>query len=51
MKTNLLFLVLLGLSFTGNAQDPKDIPDAPEGYRKPAGYNPVPHRYKYSLDR
>jgi alpha-L-fucosidase len=26
-----------------------DIPLAPEGYRRPEGYDPVPFRYKYSL--
>ena len=26
------------------------IPDAPEEYRRPKGYNPVEHRFKYSLN-
>ena len=39
-------LVMCGLCVASHAQQ---IPEAPEGYRRPPGYDPVPHRYKYSL--
>ena len=46
----LLILVLCGLTSINHAQENEVIPDAPDGYRRPAGYNPAPHRYKYSLN-
>ena len=49
MKSFFLFLVLFGLTVVSRAQENVEIPDAPEGYRRPAGYDPVLHRYKYSL--
>ena len=50
MRINLLILVMFGLCVVSHAQVSKEIPAAPEGYRRPAGYDPVPHRYKYSLN-
>ena len=49
MKKILPILILLCISSIGQAQENAGIPDAPEGYKRPAGYDPVPHRYKYSL--
>ena len=46
---SLIICCLCVLGFIAHAQENKDIPVAPEGYRRPEGYNPVPHRYKYSL--
>lgn len=44
----LLNIIALTIVTYTNAQE-VIIPDAPEGYRRPEGYNPVPYRYKYSL--
>ena len=46
---SLLVLVVFGMSVVSHAQVSTKIPEAPEEYRRPVGYDPVPHRYKYSL--
>jgi alpha-L-fucosidase len=47
----LLCLILSVFTVSGNGQqDNVELPDAPEEYRRPEGYNPVQHRYKYSLN-
>jgi alpha-L-fucosidase len=54
-RTIFLFTALLGLSILSYGQGQKqgetkiEFPTAPESYRKPAGYDPAQHRYKYSL--
>jgi alpha-L-fucosidase len=42
--------VLLGSVICSFGQNNAEIPTAPEAYRRPEGYNPVEHRYKYSLN-
>jgi alpha-L-fucosidase len=53
MKKIFLYLILSGMTFTGYAQQTgaqdEEVPLAPKEYRRPEGYDPVPHRYKYSL--
>jgi alpha-L-fucosidase len=54
MKKYLACLVLTGIVMTGNSQQTQnaneEIPLAPQEYRRPEGYDPKPHRYKYSLN-
>ena len=49
MKSIPLLLSLFALAIAAPAQENAEIPTAPEGYRRPEGYDPVPHRYKHSL--
>jgi alpha-L-fucosidase len=52
VKKYLASLVFAGIIATGYAQAQKsneDVPLAPKEYRRPEGYDPVPYRYKYSL--
>jgi alpha-L-fucosidase len=39
---------MAAIAIYANAQE-INIPEAPQEYRRPADYDPVPHRYKYSL--
>ena len=43
---SMLFLTTAAYISAQNAE----IPEAPEEYRRPKGYNPVEHRFKYSLN-
>jgi alpha-L-fucosidase len=53
MKKYLFYLVFTGIVMTGYCQQTQnlddDVPLAPKEYRRPEGYDPVPYRYKYSL--
>jgi alpha-L-fucosidase len=54
IKKSLIVPVLAGTVLTGYGQQTppapeEDVPLAPEEYRRPEGYDPVPHRYRYSL--
>ena len=54
MKTNLFFcLFFFASAFAGhgqsNASAGDEVPLAPKEYRRPDGYDPVPHRYPYKL--
>jgi alpha-L-fucosidase len=54
MKTMLFFcLFLFASAFAGHAQSGQphgdEVPLAPKEYRRPDGYDPVPHRYPYKL--
>ena len=49
MKKLSLCTILLLITTCIFAQEIK-IPEAPEEYRRPEGYNPVEHRFKYSLN-
>jgi alpha-L-fucosidase len=54
-RTIFLFTALFGLSILSYGQGQKqgetklEFPSAPDGYKRPAGYEPAQHRYKYSL--
>jgi alpha-L-fucosidase len=55
MKIFLLIPVFLGFVYavfgqTNNMIVEDEVPLAPKEYRRPKGYDPVPHRYKYSLN-
>ena len=45
----LLSMLFLTTAVYISAQN-AEIPEAPEEYRRPKGYNPVEHRFKYSLN-
>ena len=50
MKKIIILLSIVALTIaTHSIAQEVIIPDAPEGYRRPDGYNPAQHRYKYSL--
>jgi alpha-L-fucosidase len=49
MKKSLILSVLLCVLSTLCYGQTVEIPVAPDGYKRPDGYNPAQHRYKYSL--
>jgi alpha-L-fucosidase len=50
-RTILFYLALFGLTISSYGQvSTAEVPLAPKEYRRPEGYNPLEHRYKYSLN-
>lgn len=50
MKKSILFCLAFSMTvLAGYGQQQDEIPLAPKEYRRPEGYNPAQHRYKYSL--
>ncbi|MDR2810484.1 MAG: alpha-L-fucosidase [Tannerellaceae bacterium] len=47
-KAILFYALLCGFTALGDAQT-VDVPTAPSAYRRPEGYDPAGHRYRYSL--
>lgn len=53
MMNKLIFLLMLSfysnVIFCQQNRSDNNVPLAPEKYRRPVGYDPIPYRYKYSL--